>query len=78
MIDKNENEPVSQLTQLSYVLPKASLTLLPKKIKETLIKNMHDNYPDNCELEWSFCKYLWEAHPKLPNININKLEELIT
>jgi 5'-3' exonuclease len=78
MIDNNNNLPVNEITQLSYVLPKKSLKLLPKKIHEKLMKTMDDKYPENCELEWSFCKYLWEAHPKLPSININKLEQLIT
>ena len=78
MIEKNANEPVSDVVQLSYVLPKCSLNLLSKKNKDKLMKQMKDKYPDNCELEWSFCKYLWEAHPKLPLININNLERLIT
>ena len=78
MIESNSNLPVTEIIQLSYVLPKKSLKLLPKKIQDKLIKTMSDKYPENCQLEWSFCKYLWEAHPKLPSININKLEELIT
>jgi len=78
MIESNSHEPVSEITQLSYVLPKKSLKLLPKNVQDKLKKSMYDKYPENCELEWSFCKYLWEAHPKLPSININKLEELIT
>ena len=76
MIETNNNLPVNEITQLSYVLPKKSLNLLPKKVKYKLIKSFEDKYPENCELEWSFCKYLWEAHPKLPLININKLEQL--
>ena len=78
MIKKNNNLPVEQLTQLSYVLPKTSLTLLPKKLQDKLNKTMSSKYPENCDLEWSFCKYLWEAHPKLPSIDINYLEKLIT
>ena len=77
MIETNNNLPVDEITQLSYVLPKKSLKLLPKRVQDKLNKSMHDKYPENCELEWSFCKYLWEAHPKLPSININELEVLI-
>lgn len=77
MIESNSNEPVSEITQLSYVLPKKSLKLLPKNIQDKLNKTMCDKYPENCELEWSFCKYLWEAHPKLPPINLNNLESLL-
>ena len=34
MIESNNHQPVNQLTQLSYVLPNKSLTLLPKKFKK--------------------------------------------
>ena len=78
MIEKNNNHPVNEIIQLSYVLPKKSLSLLPQNIHNKLLKSMANKYPENCELDWSFCKYLWEAHPKLPSINISKLEELIT
>ena len=77
MIEENDNQPVSDIVQLSYVLPRESLTLLSKKTQQKLMKELSDKYPDNCDLEWSFCKYFWEAHPKLPNINLNKLESLL-
>ena len=74
MIEANSNKPIQPLTQLSYVLPRGSLSLLPDGIRSKLLSKYSDNYPEDCEIIWSFCKYFWEAHVDLPNMN---LEELI-
>jgi hypothetical protein len=71
---KNPN-PVSSLVQLCYVLPRKSLNLLPKNIQKALkTKKWH---PHNCEFIWAYCKYFWECHPDLPEINIEELEKLV-
>lgn len=77
MLEPKEENPVSEIVQLSYVLPNPSLKLLPKKIEKVLREKNGDKYPKDCELEWSYCKYLWESHPKLPHMNINVLEEMV-
>ena len=59
-------EPVSPIEQLSYVLPKQSLYLIPGGIGEKLLQEHPEWYDDNCEFQWAFCKYFWEAHVKLP------------
>ena len=66
--------PVTELVQLCYVLPKESLQLLPKELYDKLIKNHGDWYDNDCEFIWAFCKYFWEAHVRLPHIDINELE----
>ena len=67
----------SDIVQLSYVLPRDSLTLLSKKTQQLLIKQLDDKYPDNCELEWSFCKYFWEGHVEFPKIDLTNLSNII-
>jgi 5'-3' exonuclease len=74
--EKKEN-PVSDLVQLCYVLPRTSLYLLPEKIKERLVNEYGGWYPRDTEFLWSFCKYFWEAHAIMPPIDINKLETIV-
>jgi 5'-3' exoribonuclease 1 len=83
--DKNEFQfinnlrprPVSPLVQLCYVLPKQSLTLLPEKLYSSLMAE-HDNwYKTDCDFKWAYCRYFWEAHVQLPDIDIDELEKFV-
>ena len=76
MSEKNENKPISPQTQLAYVLPRRSLRLLPDKIRTKLLSEYSDNYPDNCKIIWSFCKYFWESHVDLPVIDLEELKNI--
>lgn len=69
--------PVTELVQLSYVLPRQSLALLPKKLYAALISKQEDLYRSDCDFAWSYCRYFWEAHVQLPEININELEQFV-
>ena len=73
MIEDNDNKPIEPLTQLAYVLPRHSLKLLPDDIRTKLLSEYSDNYPDNCKIVWSFCKYFWESHVDLPSIDLTEL-----
>jgi 5'-3' exonuclease len=75
MIMNKVKNPVHPLVQLSYVLPKRSLNILPNEYFTIL--NSKDWYQNNCEFKWAFCKYFWESHVQLPEINIQELETLI-
>jgi len=72
---KDNDVHISTEVQLCYVLPRESLNLLPKNI-ENLVKDKNW-YTNNGEYMWAFCRYLWEAHVRLPNIRINEIEEVL-
>jgi 5'-3' exoribonuclease 1 len=76
-IENKSPAPVSELVQLSYVLPKQSLKLLPDKLYKSLIERHSEWYNSDCEFVWAFCRYFWEAHVQLPEININELETFV-
>jgi 5'-3' exonuclease len=70
-------QPVSPLVQLCYVLPRQSLQFLPDNLCKKLKEDHGDLYPIDCEFMWAYCKYFWESHVELPEINIEDLEILV-
>lgn len=69
--------PVSQLAQLSYVLPPTSMNLLPYALYKKLMATQPDWYVHDYVFMWAFCKFFWEAHVELPHIDMAVLEELV-
>ena len=67
---------MSELTQLSYVSPKESLNLLPPNLHERL--NQTNWYRNDCDVVWAYCRYFWEAHVMLPEIDIDELEAIVS
>ena len=75
-IENKKPAPVSELTQLSYVSPKESLSLLPPKLHERL--NQTNWYRNDSDVVWAYCRYFWEAHVMLPEIDIDELESIVS
>jgi len=76
-IKENNSMAVNPLVQLCYVLPRQSLGFLPDKLYKKLKNERADLYPTDCEFTWAFCKYFWESHVELPEIDIGKLEQYV-
>lgn len=77
LINNNNSEPLPPVVQLSYVLPSSMSELLPLKVRNKLISEYPEWYQDDYSFEWSYCKYFWECHAKLPNIDITKLKSIL-
>jgi len=76
-VENIKPNPVNELVQLCYVLPKQSLNLLPSKLYEDLIKYHIDWYDNDSTFVWAYCRYFWESHVNLPHIDINELENFV-
>ena len=76
-VPMQKSNPVNELVQLCYVLPRPSLYLLPDKLKKILETDYSHWYKTDCEFIWAYCKYFWETHVDLPEINIDELSNII-
>jgi 5'-3' exoribonuclease 2 len=77
LIDVKEKSPVTEIVQLSYVLPKNSLYLLPRKIENKLLSQYENNYKIDYEFQWAFCKYFWECHVNFPDVSVEQIEDIV-
>ena len=69
--------PVTDLVQLCYVLPRQSLGFLPPLLADALIQKKAHWYTSHNEFHWAYCKYFWEAHPHLEHIDLDELEAFV-
>jgi len=76
-VPEKPQNPVSEIVQLCYVLPRSCLNLLPSKLYFELIRRHDEWYKGNCDYVWAYCRYFWEAHVEMNEINIEELERFI-
>jgi hypothetical protein len=74
LLESEPTRPFLPIIQLMYVLPRSNHSLLPDLVGEKC-KTYAEYYPEEFEYQWTFCRYLWEAHVKLPEIPISMLEK---
>ena len=72
---KEDDEVVSPIVQLAYVLPLSSMDFIPEKYREAVVK--YKKKTNDISMDWSFCKYFWECHIDFPMENINELKYII-
>jgi 5'-3' exonuclease len=77
-VPQKPQNPVSEIVQLCYVLPRSSLNLLPQKLYFELIRRHDEWYKGNCDYVWAYCRYFWESHVEMNDINIEELEQFIS
>tara|TARA_B100000900_G_scaffold275518_1_gene235464 strand:- start:16 stop:393 length:378 start_codon:yes stop_codon:yes gene_type:complete len=75
---KTPQNDINEYIQLAYVLPKEKLHYLPPKYHYALLNQLNHYYLETYDLSWAYCKYIWEAHPNLPNVDINSIKHLIS
>jgi 5'-3' exoribonuclease 1 len=76
--DKCDTKAVSPYVQLAYVIPRSSMNLLPDVLHRALLKS-HPEWYLSAEypLVFAFTRYIWEAHVKLPEIDIKELTKTV-
>jgi 5'-3' exonuclease len=76
-IKDSEPNPVSEIVQLCYVLPRTQLSLLPQKLVSELLRQKDHWYKGNCDFVWAYCRYFWESHVEMNEIDITELEQFV-
>jgi hypothetical protein len=69
------------VVQLCYVLPRASHALLPPAAERALMQSaLRSKYTDDGSpnFKWAYCKYFWECHTDLPELNIAEIERIVS
>jgi len=76
LLETKQPQPIDSIIQLAYVLPNTSYNLLPKNVVEILNNNFEVDGP--YEMSWAYMKYFFETHIEFPDMDIDKLSNLIS
>jgi 5'-3' exoribonuclease 2 len=76
-LEKKEKQPIEDVVQLCYVLPRANFNLLPFNVNIVLFDRLGHLYGEDYDFKWAYCKYFWESHADLPTLNIEVLENIV-
>jgi 5'-3' exonuclease len=76
-VPQKPTNPVSDIVQLCYVLPRSNLNLVPNKLYNELIRKYDHWYKGDCDFVWAYCRYFWESHVEMSDIDIQELENFI-
>lgn len=68
---------VDEKALLAYVLPKNTLTELLDHDTYEKIKNIKNMLNEEFEFKWAYCKYFWESHVELPEVNVFDIHHAI-
>jgi 5'-3' exonuclease len=73
-------DPIRDVVQLCYVLPRASHALLPPAVERALMRSkLRSKYTDDGSphFKWAYCKYFWECHTDLPELDLEELAQIV-
>jgi 5'-3' exoribonuclease 2 len=76
-LKRKEKQPIEDLVQLCYVLPRENLNLLPVEVNIVLLQRLGHLYGGDYEFKWAYCRYFWESHAELPELHIETLENIV-
>jgi 5'-3' exonuclease len=77
---QDSSEPLPAQVQLAYVLPQLNHAecIRDADFVKMLQEKYGHLYVDKLRhFHWSFCRYFWEAHPILPDISVDVLQEWV-
>jgi len=78
ILKKQPNEIISSTTQLLYVLPTEDHS---QHFNKKFLNNIYDKFPEltesNFDVDYTFCKYFWEAHVEINYVNVIELNNHI-